>query len=384
MECDRLKIQVISKKFMISFKNLQLINPIVRAVTEAGYSKPTEIQNEVIPIILEGKDVLASAPKGSGKKAAFAVPMLQLLKRNTTEHTKIRALILTSTDELAVEIERKLELYSKYLPLIQLRINESALDESQLASFKKRVDVLVATPERLMETSQRRAINLSKLEIFVLYNADKMFEKESLTAVKNIQMLIPKDIQTLVFCESISDGIRKSVSTIVKNPSEVIINGSAVSLNEISQKLFFVEKRDKTDSLIDLLTQQKKSNPSLVFTNDKYTADEVVENLEKAGFRTGSIYGNKTQNAKSETLAQFRTNQIDVLVTTDIATKGMDIDEISNIISYDLPNTAETYIQRIKRLSSKGSFVSFCTTEEHEELKNIQKLIGFAIPVGNF
>lgn len=368
---------------MISFKNLQLINPIVRAVTEAGYSKPTQIQNAVIPTILEGKDLLASAPNGSGKKAAFAVPMLQLLKRNTTEHTKIRALVLASTDELAVEIENKLELYSKYLPLIQLRINESASEESQLASFKKRVDVLVATPERLIETSQRRAINLSKLEIFVLYDTDKMLEKESLNAVKNIQMLIPKDIQTLVFCASLSDVMRKSLSTILKNPLEVSIDGGAVSLEEISQQLYFVEKRDKTDVLVDML-RHHKITPSLVFTDSKYTADEIVQHLEKAGFRTGSIHGNKTQSSKKETLADFCTKQIQVLVTTDIATKGIDLDQVFNIINYDLPNIAETYIQRIRRLSSKGSLISFCTTEEHEELKNIQKLIGFTIPVGKF
>ncbi|GAA5089784.1 DEAD/DEAH box helicase [Chryseobacterium ginsengisoli] len=371
---------------MISFKNLQLINPIIRAITEAGYSKPTEIQNAVIPTILERKDLLASAPKGSGKIAAFIVPILQLLKRNPTEHTKIRVLVIAPSDEVAIEIEDKIKLCSKYLTLLQLRINDEELAESQLAAFRERVDVLVATPEGLLEIAQKRPINFSKLEILVLYDADKMLEKTLINRVKNIHKLIPKNIQTLVFCTTTSDEVRKSVSSFLRNPVEIIVNSGSVAIENISQCVYFVEKRDKSGLLIDLI-KNNKTESSLIFTHSKYIADELVLNLENAGISTGSIHGNRSQTAKNSVLDDFRNGKIQILVTTDIAAKGINIDQLFNMVNYDLPNIPQTYIQRIERigrLGSEGSLISFCTADEHMDLKNIQNLIGFTMPVGSF
>jgi len=371
-------------KNMISFKNLKLINPIIRAITEAGYSKPTEIQNFVIPTILEGKDLLASAPKGSGKKSAFTVPILQLLKRNPSEHTNIRVLVLASTDRSAVEIEEKINQSSKYLTLLHLRINDQESTESQLAAFRKRVDVLVATPERLLEIIHKRPINFSKLEILVLYDADKMLEKVLISRVKDVQKLIPKNIQTLVFCTEPSAYVRKYVSVFLRNPVEIAIHERSLEMDNISQCVYFVEKRDKSGLLIDLL-KSNKMKCSMVFTHSKYIADELVQDLEKAGISTGSIHGNRTQTAKNGVLEDFRNGKIQILITTDIAAKGVDLDQLLHIVNYDLPDIPQTYVQRIERIrkfGNGGSLISFCTADEHIDLKNIQSLIGFTMPVG--
>ncbi len=374
------------QKFMISFKNLQLINPIIRAVTEAGYSQPTEIQNAVIPGILERKDLLASAPKGSGKKLAFMVPVLQLLGRNPTEHTKIRVLIVASKDELAVEIEKRIELCSKYLSLLQFRINDGESAESQVAAFRKRMDVLVATPEGLIEIAEKIPINFSKLEILVLYDADKMFEQTLTNRIKNIQKLIPKNIQTLVFCTGNPDYVRRSVSTFLRNPIEIIINKRSASIESISQCVYFVEKRDKSEFLINILKNSKVKG-FMAFTQSKYIADELVQQLEKAGISTGWIHGNRTQADKNNVLDDFRKGKIQILITTDIAAKGINLDKVSHIINFNLPTIPQTYIQRIeriRRMGSEGSLISFCTADEHTDLKNIQNLIGFTMPVGTF
>ncbi|SIQ87512.1 ATP-dependent RNA helicase RhlE [Chryseobacterium sp. RU37D] len=370
---------------MISFKNLRLINPIIRAVTEAGYSKPTDIQNAVIPSILEGKDLLASAPKGSGKKSAFAVPILQLLKRNPTEHTKIRVLVLAPTDQSALEIQDKINLSSKYLTLLHLCIN-GELAENQLAAFRKRVDVLIATPEGLLEIVEKRPINFSQVEILVLYDADKMLEKMVNNIIKNIRGLIPKNIQTLIFCTKTSDYVRKYVSSLLRNPVEISIEAGGVTIESISQCVYFVEKRDKSGLLIDLL-KNSKIRGFLVFTHSKYIADELVQQLEKAGINTGAIHGNRSQIAKNDVLDDFKTGKIQILITTDIAAKGIDLGKLLHIVNYDLPTIPQTYVQRIDRVrksGSEGSLISFCTADEHMDLKNIQGLIGFTMPVGTF
>ncbi|WP_415326983.1 DEAD/DEAH box helicase [Chryseobacterium sp. MMS23-Vi53] len=371
---------------MISFKNLQLINPIIRAITESGYSQPTELQNAVIPSILSRKDVLVSAHKGSGKKLAFAVPVLQLLGRNPTEHTNIRVLIIVPSDEIGVEIEEKIEQCSKYLSLSTFRINDGESAESQIFAFRNRIDILIATPEGLLEIVEKRPINFSKLEILVLYDADKMIEKTLVNRIKNIQKLIPSNLQTLIFCTETSDYQKKSVSTFLKNPIEIVIDARSASIKSISQCVYFIEKRDKTEFLIDLL---KKSNIKgfMVFTHSKYIADELVEQLEDAGVDIGWIHGNRSRAVRNNVLDDFKSGKIQALVTTDIAAKGIDVDKVLHIINFDLPAIPQTYIQRIeriRRLGSEGSLISFCTADEHIDLKNIQGLIGFTMPVGTF
>lgn len=371
---------------MISFKNLQLINPIIRAVTESGYSQPTEVQNAVIPSILKRKDLLVSAPKGSGKKLAFAVSVLQLLGRNPTEHTNIRVLIIVPTDEIGVEIEEKIMQCSKYLSLLTFRINDGESAESQIASFRNRMDILIATPEGVLEIAKKRPINFSKLEILVLYDADKMIEKTSINRIKNIQKLIPNHIQALIFCTETSDYLKKYVFPFLRNPVEIVIDARSASIKNISQCVYFIEKRDKSGFLIDMLRKSKRKG-FMVFTRSKYIADELVKQLEDAEINIGWIHGNRSTAVKNCVLDDFRIEKIQALITTDIAAKGIDVDKILHIINFDLPAIPQIYIQRIeriRRLGSEGSLISFCTAEEHMDLKNIQNLIGFTIPVGTF
>lgn len=371
---------------MISFKNLQLINPIIRAVTESGYSQPTEVQNAVIPSILKRKDLLVSAPKGSGKKLAFTVPVLQLLGRNPTEHTNIRVLIIVPKDKIGVEIEEMIKLCSKYLSLLTFRINDGESTENQLAAFRKRMDILIATPEGLLEIAEKRPVNFSKLEILVLYDADKMIEKTSINRIKNIQKLIPNHIQALIFCTETSDYLKKYVSPFLRNPVEIGIDARSASIKNISQYVYFIEKRDKSEFLIDFL---RKSNIKgfMVFTHSKYIADELVQQLENAGVNIGWIHGNRSRAVRDNVVDDFKSGKIQALVTTDIAAKGIDLDKLFHIINFDLPAVPQTYIQRIeriRRLGSDGSLISFCTADEHMDLKNIQSLIGFTMPVGTF
>lgn len=369
---------------MISFRNLKLINPIIRAITEAGYSKPTEIQNAVIPVVLKGNDLLAYAPKGSGKIAAFAVPILQLLNRNPAEHMKIRVLILASTDELVVDIERKLILYSKYVTLLQLRIHDGSSKESQASEFKRRIDVLLATPERLFEIIDKMPINFSKLEMLVLYDVDKMDQKTFKIGMKNIQEIIPTNVQTLVFCEIISNTVKKSVSVLLNNPKEISTGDSLIPIKSIKQSVYFVENRDKQELLI-YLVKKNRSKQSLVFIKNKYIADNLLAELKNAGIITESIHGNTSTAVNNNILDDFKNGKIQILISTDSAIKGLFIGGLSNIVNYDFPDTLNVYIERTERIRisiNDGSLISFCTANEHLNLHDIQNRIGFTIPVG--
>lgn len=371
---------------MISFKNLQLINPIIRGITESGYSQPTELQNAVIPSILKRRDLFASAPNGSGKKLAFIVPILQLLSRNPTEHTSIRVLIIVPTNKVGVETEEKIKQYSKYLSLLPFRINDAESAENQLAAFRKRMDILIATPEGLLEVAEKRTINFSKLEILVLYDADKMIAKPLLNRIKNIRKLIPNNIQTLSFCTETSDYLKNCLSLFLRSPVEHVINTRSTPIKNISQCVYFIEKRDKSRFLIDML-RKNSIKKFMVFMHSKYIADELVQHLENAGVNIGWIHGNRSSIAKNNVLDDFSSGKIQALVTTDIAAKGIDLDKLLHIINFDLPAIPQTYIQRIeriRRLGSKGSLISFCTADEHLDLKNIQNLIGFTMPVGTY
>lgn len=237
---------------MMSFKNLNLINPIIRAVTEAGYSKPTEIQYTAIPHILAGKDIIGCAQTGTGKTAAFAMPILQLLKKYTPDHKEIRTLILTPTRELAIQIEENFAVYSKYLPLSQLSIYGGVSAGGQLAALRKRVDILVATPGRLLDLVNQRHIDLSKIEIFVLDEADRMLDMGFINDVKKVLKLIPQKRQTLFFSATMPSGIRKFAETILNNPVEVTVTPVSSTAQTVKQSVYFVEKRDKTGLLIDL------------------------------------------------------------------------------------------------------------------------------------
>ncbi|MCJ7935209.1 MAG: DEAD/DEAH box helicase [Chryseobacterium sp.] len=367
----------------MSFKNLNLINPIIRAVTEAGYSKPTEIQYTAIPHILAGKDIIGCAQTGTGKTAAFAMPILQLLKKHTPDHNEIRTLILTPTRELAIQIEESFKVYSKYLPLSQLSIFGGVSAGSQLAALRKRVDILVATPGRLLDLVAERHIDLSKIEIFVLDEADRMLDLGFINDVKNVLKRIPQKRQTLFFSATMPAVIRKFADTILNNPEEITITPVSSTAQTIQQSVYFVEKRDKVDLLISVL-QDESILRSLVFTRTKHGANELARQLESTGIDAAAIHGNKSQAARQKALDDFKNNKIRVLVATDLAARGIDIDELPHVVNYELPNIPETYVHRIGRTGragAQGTAISFCDDDELSDLKNIQKLIGRMIPV---
>ncbi len=359
----------------MSFKNLNLINPIIRAVTEAGYSKPTEIQYTAIPHILEGRDIIGCAQTGTGKTAAFAMPVLQLLKKHTPDHKEIRTLILTPTRELAVQIEDNFKVYSKYLPLSQLSIFGGVSIGGQLAALRKRVDILIATPGRLLDLVNQRHIDLSKIEILILDEADRMLDMGFINDVKKVLKLIPQKRQTLFFSATMPSDIRSFAYTMLNNPVEINVTPVSSTAKTIQQSVYFVEKKDKTNLLINIL-QDESILRSLVFTRTKHGANKLVKQLEDTGIFAAAIHGNKSQVARQKALEDFKNSKIRVLVATDIAARGIDIDE--------LPNVPETYVHRIGRTGragTEGNAISFCDNEERSDLKNIQKLIGFSMPV---
>lgn len=367
----------------MSFRNLNLINSIVRAVTEAGYSKPTEVQYMAVPHILAGRDVIGYAQTGTGKTAAFAMPILQLLKRNTPDHKEIRTLILTPTRELVLQLEESFKVYSKYLPLSQLSIFGGVLSGSQLAALRKRVDILIATPERLLDLVSQRYIDLSKIEILVLDEADRMLDMRFSDDVKKILKLVSPKRQTLFFSATMSLNIRKFADTMLKSPVEITVNSATSPIHTINQSVYFVEKTKKTDLLINIL-QDVSILRSLVFTRTKQRADRLVKQLEHTGILAAAIHGSIPQTARQQAVEDFKNNKIRVLVVTDIEARGIDIDELSYIVNYELPDLPETYVHRIGRSGrsgTKGTAISFCDEEERPELVNIQKLIGFIMPV---
>ncbi|SEW02984.1 ATP-dependent RNA helicase RhlE [Chryseobacterium wanjuense] len=369
--------------FTMSFKNLNLINPIIRAVTEAGYSKPTEIQYTAIPHILEGKDIIGCAQTGTGKTAAFAMPVLQLLKKHTPDHKEIRTLILTPTRELAVQIEENFKVYSKYLPLSQLSIFGGVSIGGQLAALRKRVDILIATPGRLLDLVNQRHIDLSKIEILILDEADRMLDMGFINDVKKVLKLIPQKRQTLFFSATMPSDIRSFAYTMLNNPVEINVTPVSSTAKTIQQSVYFVEKKDKTDLLINIL-QDESILRSLVFTRTKHGANKLVKQLEDTGIFAAAIHGNKSQVARQKALEDFKSSKIRVLVATDIAARGIDIDELPYVVNYELPNIPETYVHRIGRTGragTEGNAISFCDHEERSDLKNIQKLIGFSMPV---
>lgn len=368
---------------MISFKNLKLINPLVRAVTEAGCSKPSEIQCLAIPKILQGRDVLGCVGKEQGKTEAFVLPILQLLKKNTPDHTKIRILILTPTKESAENIEEIIDIYSKYLPLLKLSITEGFSAESQLAALRHRTDLLIATPERLLDIDYRRHIDLSKTEIVVLDDADFMCNSGLINDLKNILRLIPQKRQTLIFCETKSHKLQEFLTEVDSNLFEIMIRKKVSAAKNVQQSVYFVEQRDKTDLLIDLI-QNDNTRRSLIFLHSKYAANELARRLKNEGIVAETFHGSKSQAARQSALDDFKSSKVKALITTDIAAKAFDIDELLHLVNFELPVVPETYMKRIERIGDSGSAISFCATDERTDLINIQNLIGFTMPVSFF
>lgn len=367
----------------MSFQELKLIQPILQAVVEAGYSNPTAIQQLAIPHILKGEDVLGCAQTGTGKTAAFAIPILQRLSAATPLKRSIRTLILTPTRELAIQIEDSFKAYGKHLRLKCCAIFGGVPQGRQVTTIRNGVDILIATPGRLLDLMGQGILSLNDVEIFVLDEADRMLDMGFISDIKKILPKLPRKRQTLFFSATMPDDIKAFAGTMQQHPVEVAVTPISATADTVRQSVYFVEKKSKTGLLVNLL-KEGNIKRSLVFTRTKHGADRLVKQLSKNGLHSAAIHGNKSQAARQKALAEFKDSRIRVLVATDIAARGIDIDELPHVVNYELPHVAETYVHRIGRTGRAGlggTAVSFCDTEEMADLKSIQKLIGFKVPV---
>ncbi|RQO64491.1 DEAD/DEAH box helicase [Pedobacter sp. KBW06] len=368
------------------FEELNLIEPILKALQTEGYTQPTPIQEQSIPTILQGRDLLGCAQTGTGKTAAFAIPMLQLLSKphtNTKVHKAIKALVLTPTRELAIQIEESFKAYGKNLPIRHLVIFGGVGQKAQTDALNRGVDILVATPGRLLDLMNQGFINLRDIEIFVLDEADRMLDMGFIHDVKKVIAKLPLKRQTLFFSATMPQEIQKLADTILTSPLKVEVTPVSSTAEKIKQEMYFVAKNDKKNLLIHIL-QDKTIETALVFTRTKHGADRIVKDLIKVGIRAEAIHGNKSQNARQRALTNFKAKTTRILVATDIAARGIDVDELAHVINYELPNIPETYVHRIGRTGRaglSGTALSFCDAEEKDFLKDIEKLIALKIPV---
>ena len=349
-----------------------------------GYQTPSPIQEKAIPPVLAGRDLFGCAQTGTGKTCAFAAPILQRLGTDRVgKRPPIRALVLTPTRELALQIYENFVQYGKYLPLRCAVIFGGVSQNPQVEKLQRGVDILVATPGRLNDLIGQGYISLKKVEIFVLDEGDRMLDMGFIHDVRRVVAQLPQERQTLLFSATLPPEIEKLARTILKNPLKVSVTPSATTAEKVSQSLYYVDKPNKKRLLADLL-QQPEIESALVFTRTKHGADRVVKELGRAGIEAKAIHGNKSQGARQTALKAFKDRSIRVLVATDIAARGIDIDELSHVINYDLPNEPETYVHRIGRTGRaglSGTAISFCMFDEIPYLKDIQKLIKQEIPV---
>ena len=367
----------------MTFKELDLLEPILNALEIKGYSTPTPIQQQAIPIILSGSDIMGCAQTGTGKTAAFAIPILQnLYKTQKNEgRRKIRALTLTPTRELAIQIEENIKDYGSNLNLRHAVIFGGVNQTSQINRLKSGIDILVATPGRLLDLQQQGYIDLRSLEVFVLDEADRMLDMGFIHDVKKVLKLIPAKRQTLFFSATMPKEIKSLASTILTNPQQVVVTPVSSTAEKIEQELYHVVTAKKKDLLLHILGE-KTINFVLIFTRTKHGADRVVKILSRANIKAAAIHGNKSQNARQTALNNFKNRTIQVLVATDIAARGIDIDELELVINYDIPNIPETYVHRIGRTGragASGKALSFCDVEEQPYIRSIEKLIGLRI-----
>jgi ATP-dependent RNA helicase RhlE len=369
-----------------SFENLSLIEPILRAVRNEGYERPTPIQEKAIPHILAGKDLLGCAQTGTGKTAAFALPILQRLfenRRGSAARPVIRTLVLSPTRELAAQIGESFRIYGKHTGLKQCVIFGGVYQRQQAAALKQGVDIVIATPGRLLDLMGQRLLRFDALEILVLDEADRMLDMGFIPDVRRIVSALPANRQTLFFSATLTPDIQNLAMGIVRDPVHVDVAPSATPVDKVKQVVYYVEKNDKRELLVHLLKDQSISR-ALVFTRTKHLADRVARYLTDAGLRVLAIHGNKSQTVRQGALESFRNGNVRVLVATDIAARGLDVDGISHVFNLDLPEEPEVYVHRIGRTAragAEGVALSFCGREERSMLSDIQKLIRVKIEV---
>ena len=369
----------------MQFQALKIIEPILKSLEEEGYTIPTPIQAQAIPLVLEGKDLLGCAQTGTGKTAAFAIPILQLLSANKSydKKRKIRSLIVTPTRELAIQIEESFKAYGRHTGLTCAVIFGGVNQGQQTSILQRGVDILVATPGRLLDLMGQGYVSLKEIEIFVLDEADRMLDMGFIHDVKRLIAVLPRQRQSLFFSATMPPEIVKLASTILINPTKVEVTPVSSTADTIKQYVFFVDRENKNALLLDVLDDDKIKT-ALVFTRTKHGADKVVKVLLKHNITAEAIHGNKGQNARQRALTNFKAQTTRVLVATDIAARGIDVDDLEFVINFEISNIAETYVHRIGRTGragAKGTALSFCDAEEKAYLNDIERLISKRIPV---
>jgi ATP-dependent RNA helicase RhlE len=367
----------------MSFQNLNLIEPVMKALAVEGYTTPTPIQQQSIPFVLEGRDLQGCAQTGTGKTAAFAIPIIQLLLQQKQPKSGIRALVLTPTRELAIQIDESFASYGHFTPIKHTVIFGGVSQLHQTTALKRGVDVLIATPGRLLDLIGQGFIDLRRLEIFVLDEADRMLDMGFIHDVKKIIGYIPERRQTLFFSATMPPEIQKLAKSLLRNPAKVEVTPPSTTVEKIDQTLYHTNKADKPNLLLHLI-ETERIPTALVFTRTKHGADKVVKFLLRYNIQAAAIHGNKSQNARQAALSNFKTGRLHVLVATDIAARGIDIDELTHVFNFDLPEVPETYVHRIGRTGRaglSGTAIAFCDVEERDLLRDIERLIGIKIPL---
>ncbi|AXA91619.1 DEAD/DEAH box helicase [Massilia sp. YMA4] len=374
----------------MSFSQLGLSDAIVRAVTETGYTAPTPIQSQAVPAVLNGGDLLAGAQTGTGKTAGFTLPVLHRLSTdafgtkltNNTSPRPIRALILTPTRELAAQVEESVKVYGKYTKLNSAVIFGGVSINPQIKLLKHGVDILVATPGRLLDHMQQGTVNLDKVEILILDEADRMLDMGFIRDIRKVLAALPPKRQNLLFSATFSDEIKALADGLLDNPATIEVARRNSTVEIIAQKIHPVD-RDKKHPMLSHLIRTHQWTQVLVFTRTKHGANKLVEQLGADGIGAMAIHGNKSQSARTRALSEFKDGTLQVLVATDIAARGIDIDQLPHVVNYDLPNVPEDYVHRIGRTGragAKGEAVSLVCVDEHDMLKDIEKLIKQTLP----
>jgi len=368
----------------MSFNTLGLSEALLKAISKKGYTTPSPIQQKAIPPILEGKDILASAQTGTGKTAGFTLPLLQLLSQGPTlRHRPVRALVLTPTRELAAQVFENVKEYSVFLDLKSAVIFGGVNQNSQVNQLRQGVDILVATPGRLLDLNNQGLLSLSKIEILVLDEADRMLDMGFLRDIERIMKLMPSKRQNLMFSATFSHDIKKLAHGILNHPVQVEATPENTTVEAISQKVYRVAKGLKTGLIIKLISEGQWKQV-LVFTRTKHGANKLCEKMVSAGITAAAIHGNKSQGARTKALGGFKTGNVRVLVATDIAARGLDIPLLPHVINFELPNIPEDYVHRIGRTGragASGEALSLVSADETVFLRDIEKLVGLKLPV---
>ncbi len=364
----------------MNFNELEIIEPILKALKEKNYSAPTPIQEKAIPLVIEGKDVLGVAQTGTGKTAAFSIPIIQHIYgriKNEKSHTKLRALIVTPTRELAIQIDDNIKEYSKHTKIYHTVIFGGVKQGKQVSELRRGIDILVATPGRLLDLMQQGFISLKDIEMFVLDEADRMLDMGFINDIRKLLKVLPRDRQSLFFSATMPPNIVALSQDILINPRRVEVTPASSTADTIQQAIYFTNKDTKKDLLVHIL-KDETIKQVLVFTKTKHGADKVVKHLKNKFIKSAAIHGDKAQNQRQKALTAFKSGEIRVLVATDIASRGIDINKLQHMINYDIPNEPETYVHRIGRTGragEEGMAISISEPEDNTFVRDIEKLI---------